>query len=339
MNKRSVMIVFGGKSSEHDVSVSSAKNIHTAVDKEKYDIKLCYIDLDGHWWLLDQWYDNPDEHCTIGLHVMPGDGSFMTSVGREKVDVDVIFPVLHGQMGEDGTVQGLAQLINIKCVGPSVLSAAVCLDKDMTKRLLEHEGIPVVPWRTWRIQENEPTYDEIVRELGTDVFVKPASAGSSVGVSHVTSGESWGAILSDAASNSELVLIEKTIIGREIEVAVLGNENIEVTEPGEIMPGADFYSFEAKYSIESSSQIRIPAELDETTTATIKNYAVQAYRVVEGRGMARVDFFVTADNQIYVNEINTIPGFTDISMYPKLWESQGVSQTELIDRLISLAIQ
>lgn len=337
MTKLKVMLAYGGQSSEHEVSILSARNVVQAIDVSKYDLRICFIDKDGKWWLQGEVSDA--NQSSTQLLPMPGRKSFMTLPGNKIVEADVLFPVLHGHNGEDGSVQGLAQLVGLPYVGPSLLSAAVTMDKDMTKRLLEREGIPVVPWKTWLVQNTEPTYETISAELGTDVFVKPASAGSSVGVSHVTNGESWSDILHLAAESSEMVLIEKTVQGREIEVAVLGNVHPRATMAGEIIAGDDFYSYDAKYSESSTSQVQIPADLPSGTLEQLKDYALRAYVATEGRGMARVDFFVTNDGQIYLNEINSIPGFTNISMYPKLWQQQGVSYTELVDSLITLALE
>lgn len=337
MSKIHILLAYGGQSSEHEVSLSSARNVFAALDNAKYDITTCLIDKQGSWWLQET---ISDDH-TGSQQLLPvlGQQKFITLPDHTIIQPDVLLPILHGKNGEDGTVQGLTQLLGIPCVGPSLLAAAVTMDKDMTKRLLEHAGIPVVPWKTWLIHNEEPTYETIAAELGPDVFVKPASAGSSIGVSHVTSGESWGDVLRLAAENSEVVLIEKTVYGREIEVAVLGNTHPRATTPGEIVAGEDFYTYEDKYSAGSTSEVKIPADIPESVQGQLKDYALRAYVVTEGRGMARVDFFLTDDGGIYLNEINSIPGFTNISMYPKLWRHEGITYPELVSQLIDLALE
>ncbi len=337
MSKIHVLLVYGGQSSEHEVSLASARNVFAALDNTKYDITTCLIDQQGSWWLQE----TIDDDHTGSQQLLPvlGQQKFITLPDHKIIQPDVILPILHGKNGEDGTVQGLALLLGIPCVGPSLLSAAVTMDKDMTKRLLEHAGIPVVPWKTWLVHNQEPTYETIANELGADVFVKPASAGSSIGVSHVTSGEAWSEILKRAAEHSEMVLIEKAVRGREIEVAVLGNHHPRATSPGEIIAGEDFYSYEDKYGTESTSQVSIPADISEPVQHQLKEYALRAYEVTECRGMARVDFFLTEAGEVFLNEINSIPGFTNISMYPKLWRHEGITYPELISQLIDLALE
>ncbi len=332
-----VMLVYGGQSSEHDVSVASASNVFAALDNTKYDITTCLIDREGRWWLVET--VGEDHGGKPQLLPVLGQQRFITLPDHRIVQPDVLMPILHGKHGEDGTVQGLAELMGIPCVGPSLLSAAVTMDKDMTKRLLEYAGIPVVPWKTWLIHDQPPDYETLVDELGSNLFVKPASAGSSIGISHVTSGEQWEEILNKAAEHSEMVLIEKAIHAREIEVAVLGNHEPVVSSPGEIIPGEDFYSYEDKYDTSSRSQVNIPADLPDEIATKIKEFAKKAYMVTESRGMARVDFFVDEDMNIYLNEINSIPGFTNISMYPKLWRNEGLAYPQLLSKLIDLALE
>ena len=331
------MLIYGGKSSEHDVSLASARNVFAALDNTRYDITTCLVDREGRWWLVDT---VGDFHAgSPQLLPVLGQAKFITLPDHKIIQPDVLLPMLHGKNGEDGTVQGLAELLGIPYVGPSVLAAAVTMDKDMTKRLLEHEGIPVVPWRSWRVHDKQPDYEAVSAALGSDIFVKPASAGSSVGVSHITSEQDWEAVLSLAAKNSEIVLLESTIKGREIEVAILGNTNPRASTPGEVVPGQDFYSFDDKYDPESTAEVKIPADLSADIRAKLEDYALRAYAVTECRGLARVDFFVTDSGEIYLNEINSIPGFTNISMYPKLWRHEGIGYPQLIERLITLALQ
>lgn len=337
MARTHVMLLYGGKSSEHEVSIASASNVFAALDNTKYDITTCLIDREGRWWLTEAVGDYHSGSPQL-LPVL-GQKRFITLPDHRIIQPDVLLPILHGQGGEDGSVQGLAHLLGIPYAGPSLLAAAVTMDKDMTKKLLEYSRIPVVPWRTWIIKDSKPEYQTITDELGNDIFVKPASAGSSIGVHHVTSSDGWDEILDDAAEHSEVVMIEKAINAREIEVAVLGNENVRVSTPGEIIPGEDFYSYEDKYDNSSTSEVVIPADLPSDLAEQIKQYAREAYAVTECRGMARVDFFLDEHNQIYLNEINSIPGFTNISMYPKLWRHDGLSYPQLTSQLIELALE
>ncbi len=336
MTKKRVLLVYGGKSSEHDVSLMSARNVYAALDENKYDVTLCLIDREGRWWLQDIVDDTHSGQPQI-LPVL-GQKQFVTLPDHHIIKPDVVLPVLHGQNGEDGTVQGLCQLLGLSYVGPSLLGAAVTMDKDMTKRLLEHADIPVVPWRTWRIKDYKPTFDMISDELGTtDMFVKPASAGSSVGVSHITSADSWEKVLDMASQHSEVVLIEKTIQGREIELAVIGGDEIRVSGAGEIKSGEDFYDYDDKYSAASTAKVQIPADISEKMLGQLQAYAKKTFEITECQGMARIDFLVE-DETIYLNEINSIPGFTNISMYPKLWQHEGVRFPQLVDQLIELSL-
>lgn len=332
MTKINVLLLFGGESSEHEVSIVSATNVYAALDKEKYDVKLCYISKEGVWRLVD----SMESHEGPVLVPLLGEGTFQ--VGDEMIEVDVLFPVLHGVHGEDGDVQGLARLLHIPCVGPGLIGAAVTMDKDVTKRLLRDAMIPVVDWVVWHRSVPVPSYEEMTARLGEILFVKPDNAGSSVGVSKVRNREEYEQALKLASEHDALVMIERAINAREIEVAVLGNgADLLVSTPGEVIPGEEFYSYEDKYSDESTSQVRIPAELPQETLDLIRQHAGAAYIATRGQGMARVDFFVDEQNNIYLNEINSIPGFTNISMYPKMLEYDGVRYPEIIDRLIALS--
>lgn len=312
----------------------SARNVFDAIDHTKYNVKLGYISRSGGEWVLVESFD--DLHGSIFFPLL-GQSSIKTP--DIEIKIDVIFPILHGKNGEDGTVQGLAKLLHARIVGPSLIAAAVTMNKDMTKRLLRDGGVPVVPWTAWRTSDEMPDFQVIQKQLGADkLFVKPNNAGSSVGVSKVADASEWEPALQMAAEHDDTVLIEKALDVREIELAVLGNETPRVSIPGEILPGEEFYSYDDKYAETATSQTKIPAELDEATSACLQKYALQAYRLVEGHGMARTDFFIDKnDGAIYLNEINAIPGFTDISMYPKLWMHAGKSYGQLVDELISLA--
>ena len=331
------MLVYGGQSSEHDVSVASARNVFAALDNTRYDISTCLIDKEGRWWLQDT---IGDYHAgSPQLLPVLGQRKFVTLPDHKIIQPAVILPILHGKNGEDGTVQGLAELLGIPFAGPSLLGAALTMDKDVTKRLLRQADIPVVDDLVWRTAEDRPTYQAVCDAFGGTVFVKPARSGSSVGVSKATDETSFSAALTEAARHDDKVLIERAVNAREIEVAVLGNGQLRVSSPGEIKPGAEFYDYEDKYDPASSATVHIPAELDPELIEKIRRTAEAAYRATEGHGMARIDFFVTDEGGLFLNEINSIPGFTNISMYPKLMRHSDVSYPALISRLIELALE
>ncbi len=330
--KTSILLLFGGESSEHEVSIVSAANVHAELDKEKYDVKLCYISKEGVWRLVDSM------ELREGPTLLPVLGEQTFQANGENIDVDVLFPVLHGLHGEDGDVQGLARLLHLPCVGPGLIGAAVTMDKDITKRLLRDMKIPVVEWVMWHKSVPIPPYEDMVARLGEVLFIKPDNAGSSVGVSKVRNQEEYEKALEVASEHDVLVMIERAINAREIEVAVMGNgAQLIISTPGEIIPGEEFYSYDDKYSETSTSQVNIPADLPQDLVEQIKQHAGNAYLATRGQGMARVDFFLDEKNNIYLNEINSIPGFTNISMYPKMMMQMGMTYAELCDRLISLA--
>jgi D-alanine-D-alanine ligase len=337
MTKISVLLVYGGQSTEHDVSLASARNVFAALDNTKYDISTCLIDQEGRWWLLD----TVGDYHSGSPQLLPvlGQRKFVTLPDHRFVEPDVLLPILHGKNGEDGTVQGLAELLGIPCAGPSLLGAALTMDKDITKRLLRQADVPVVDDIVWRTHEPRPSYENVVRTLGGTVFVKPSKSGSSVGVSRATDQESLTAGLDEAMKHDDKVLIERAITGREIELAALGNNDVRISTPGEIISGAEFYSFDDKYDPSSTASVKLPAELDPQLAEEIQRTAKRAYELTCGHGMARIDFFVTNDGSFYLNEINSIPGFTNISMYPKLWRHDGLPYPELIERLIDLALE
>jgi len=334
--------MFGGQSSEHDVSLMSAKNVYAAIDKSTYNVVLGYIDREGKWWLLKDWSDKPDEERQSQIVVVPGSSAIMTMADSQMIHVDVLFPMLHGKFGEDGTIQGLAEMAHIAVVGPGLESSAVCMDKHLAKQILEASGIPVVPWVA--INKGDDV-DKAVRRVKTidptgPWFVKPSRAGSSVGVTRVTDIAHMSRAVALAHEHDSLALIETAIIGRELEVAVLGNvPNHKASGIGEIIPGSEFYDYNEKYSLDSSSQVILDAGLPSALTKVIRKYATETYAALECKGMARIDFLLSDELVPYVMEINTLPGFTNISMFPKLWQQKGLPQPELIDRLISLAIE
>lgn len=328
-----VLLMFGGESSEHDVSIASAHNVFAALDG-RYRVNLCYITRGGQFRLVDS-IDGRDSG--VDMRPILGEG-YLVADGSRVIRPDVIIPVLHGSNGEDGVIQGLADLLHIPCVGPSLTGAAISMDKDITKRLVAAAGIPVADWLVWHRDSKRPVYAELRARLGETMFVKPACAGSSIGVSKVRGAGELDRALKAAAQYDERVMIEAAIDGREIEISVLGNEDPTVSRAGEVVPGREFYTYEDKYDIDSVAQIQVPAQLDLGLEKRLQDYALTAYKATRGHGMARIDFYVTSRGDIYLGEINGIPGFTNSSMYPKLWRQEGVMTPVLIDRLIELAM-
>jgi len=340
MDRTTVLLLFGGESSEHDVSISSARNVYAAIDDAKYTVLLGYIDRSGKWWLIDKLGSELDTHGAPQLVPVVGTASFITLPSNRVVKPDVILPILHGKNGEDGSVQGLAQLLHISIVGCDMTSSALCMDKVATKEVLSKNGMSIAPYEVHREGAAVPDFNQLSMRLGAPMFVKPSRAGSSVGVSKVYSEEELVRALELAHQHDKTVLIERGITGRELEVAVLGNPpHHKASGVGEVKPGDDFYSYDAKYAATSTSQVIIPAELEERDETKITQMAAKAFEVLGCSGLSRVDFFLADDGTVYVNEINTLPGFTNISMYPKLWREKGISYSELIDQLISLAFK
>lgn len=342
-------IIFGGRSAEHEISLLSASNIINSTDAEKYEPVLIGIDKAGAWFLCDRSsiinVDDPkrialDTSNTRRIIFAPGSGGVIASweTGEYIEHIDVAFPILHGPYGEDGTTQGLLRFANIPFVGAGVLGSAVGMDKDVMKRLLRDAGIPVGRFLTVR-EQSIPSFDEVTAMLGLPFFVKPANLGSSVGVSKANSKEEYERAVKEAFQYDTKILIEEYIKGREIECAVLGGEELVASIPGEIIPSHEFYSYEAKYIDEKGAELVVPAQLSDGVVKKIQELAIKTFTTLECFGLARVDFFLTERDEIFVNEINTLPGFTSNSMYPKLFEYGGVSCTELIDRLIQLALQ
>lgn len=352
LSKIRVGLLFGGKSPEHEVSLQSAKNVLAALDRDRYDVVLIGIDKSGKWhWhqgSMNLMNENDPKLIRLSpvgheLAVVPGaeTGQIISvSGGKDLGRIDVIFPVLHGSFGEDGTVQGLLKLANIPFVGAGVLGSAAGMDKDVMKRLLRADNIPIADFLTFTYDDrNKIDYDEVTNKLGSPVFVKPANMGSSVGISKVYDRGGLEKALDLAFQYDTKIIIEENIVGRELECSVLGNEEPAASLPGEILPQADFYSYEAKYIDEKGALLDIPAKLSREKTEEIQHLAIKTYRSLCCEGMARVDFFLKENGEVLVNEINTLPGFTRISMYPKMWEASGLSYSKLIDKLIQLALE
>lgn len=348
--KLRVGLLFGGRSAEHAVSIRSACNIFAALDRSKYDVILISIDQAGQWRLSDaEQLLRPSSlnelptvnHSGTPVTVLPGQtqpGLVPLAHARGLQPLDVVFPVLHGPFGEDGSVQGLLKLAGIPFVGAGVLGSALGMDKDVQKRLFREAGIPTARWLA--LQPHHPSdvdYATVCQTLGHTVFIKPANLGSSVGVNKATDHHSFVDGVTEALSFDRKIVIEEAIEGREIECAILGGDPPTASVPGEIQPQAVYYSFEAKYIDQHGASIVIPAALPASTIADVQRRALQAFTTLDCEGLARVDFFLTPDGRLLVNELNTIPGFTSISMYPKLWEASGLPLPKLLDRLIALA--
>ncbi len=339
-----VGVLFGGKSAEHEVSIRSARNVVEAIDTKKYEVILMGIDTAGKWHLIEKETlfsaETLESSDDAPVNLIPGGGGRMVVHDLERSDifVDVVFPILHGTFGEDGTVQGLLKLADIPFVGSGVLGSAVGMDKDVMKRLLRDAKIPVSKFQVFRKNEMPP-YDEIIRLLGAPFFIKPANAGSSVGVSKVRSREDFEKAAEEAFQYDQKIIVEEMIEGREIECAILGSDDPIASIPGEIIPHHDFYSYEAKYLDADGASIEIPAKITAEESKRIQELAIRTFQVLCSDGLGRVDIFLREDGAIFVNEINTMPGFTSISMYPKLFEASGISYTDLIDKLIALAFE
>ncbi len=348
--KLRVGVLFGGRSGEHEVSLASAASVIRALDPQKYDVELIGISKDGRWLAGTPAQKMLSEVIRNGERVMlPADPSAGSLVpfGAENSGprrrLDVIFPVLHGTFGEDGTVQGLLELSGVPYVGAGVLASAVGMDKDVQKRLFDQAGLPIVPFlaipRSRWDTNREQVLSEIQKRFRFPMFIKPATLGSSVGMTRVAKKEQLGAALDTAAQFALKILVEKAVNAREIEVSVLGNDQPRASVPGEIIPHREYYDYAAKY-LEEGSVPEIPAKLRPEQTKKIQEFAIRAYQAIDCIGMARVDMFLEKKtNRIFLNELNTIPGFTSISMYPKMWEASGLSYPQLIDELIRLAFQ
>jgi D-alanine-D-alanine ligase len=348
-DKIRVAVLFGGESAEHEISIRSANNIIDAMDKGKYDISLIGITKDGRWYggrSAEAILYSVNKSYTVSdvdlLGFIPGkaDANIVyISDTKKKIGPDVIFPILHGPMGEDGTVQGMLKLASIPFIGSGVVGSSAGMDKDVMKRLFRDSGIPIGRFRVLLSNERENVmFDELADDLGSPLFIKPANMGSSVGVHKVNNRAEFSTALDDAFNYDKKVIVEEFIKGREIECAVLGNENPMASVPGEICTRHDFYSYDAKYIDEKGAELSIPALLPEEKKGEIRVLAIKSFKSLCCEGLARVDFFMKDDGTVIVNEVNTIPGFTSMSMYPMLFKESGIGYSELIDRLITLAI-
>jgi D-alanine-D-alanine ligase len=349
--KLRVALLFGGKSAEHEISLVSARNVFAAMDKKKYDVIAIGIDKQGRWHVDESARLLRDStHAQVEFYnanrdaaLLPGETStpvIRRASGKPFGTVDVAFPILHGPFGEDGTIQGLLKLANVPFVGAGVLGSAVGMDKDVMKRLLRDAKIPIAKFLVFeRSDQKNISFVKVQQALGLPFFVKPANLGSSVGISKVSKKSQFGAAVNDAFRYDNKIVIEEAIRGREIECSVLGNDKPIASLPGEIIVKHEFYSYDAKYVDDQGARLEIPARLPGKIVKEIQKIAMHTYRVLCCEGMARVDFFLRPKGKVLVNEINTIPGFTKISMYPKMWEASGLSYPRLIDRLINLALE
>lgn len=351
MSKLNVALIFGGKSGEHEVSLSSTASIYKHIDKNKYNIFTIGITKDGRWMYYEgseenikngQWENLANKNVEINLiPVGNREVGIKFEDGRfEKIDV--LFPVLHGPYGEDGKIQGLFEISQIPYVGCGVLASSVGMDKLVCKKVFSQMGLPQVnyTYTTKKVFNNntEEELNKIEEELDYPVFVKPANLGSSVGISKATNREELLNGINEALKFDSRIVLEQGVDAREIEVSVLGNEEVEASIAGEIKPAKDFYDYEDKY-INGASTYEIPAKISDTDMENIRNMAIYAFKGVDGKGLSRVDFFIDRKSgEIFINEINTLPGFTNISMYPKMWEVTGLEYSNLIDKLIELAI-
>ena len=349
MQRLRVGVIYGGRSSEHEVSIASAASILSQLDPARYDPLPIYIDRAGGWTVPDEPPATPSAGTVI-RRARAGD----TALGRDaasagdgsilsRLDLDVVFPIVHGPGGEDGTLQGVLETSDLPYVGAGVLGSAVAMDKSVSKLLLAARGLPVVPYEVvrgidWEVDPGA-VVSQVEAKLDYPLFVKPANLGSSIGVSKVSDASALRAALADANRYDDTLVVETAVLNpREIECSVMGNDAPEASLPGEVIPAGEFYDYEAKY-LDDRSQVIAPAQLSDTRVAEIRAMAVEAYRALRLAGMARVDFlFDEAAGRLYVNEANTLPGFTTISQYPKMWEASGLPYPALLDRLIDLAL-
>lgn len=349
MNRKTVIVLFGGQSSEHEVSRMSATTMLNAIDSKKYQVIPVGITKEGQWLI----YTGPTEHIPTGQWEKYATPAIISPDAKQKallkivnghvkvIPVDVVIPALHGAWGEDGTIQGLLEMACIPYVGCGVLSSAVCMDKIFTKLIAKNSSIPQAKYIWFQkeeLDEIDKLVDRVEKKLGYPCFVKPANTGSSVGISKAKDQEALKKALHLAAGYDKKIIVEEAIVGREFECSVLGNETPMVSGVGEVLSAAEFYDYDAKYN-NSDSRTLIPAPITEEEEKTIRKIAAKIYQAVDGSGLARVDFFMEEETgRVLFNEINTMPGFTSISMYPMLWEQAGVAKTELMDHLIELAL-
>ncbi|MBX2966162.1 MAG: D-alanine--D-alanine ligase [Cyclobacteriaceae bacterium] len=338
--KKKVALLYGGRSVEHGVSVNSARNILEFIDKDRFEPLPIGISNSGQWFLTQTVTADIEQGKALGLLLDPKNAGLILLASGDRIKVDLIFPVLHGTNGEDGSIQGMIKAMELPMVGTGVLGSALSMNKVVAKRFLKEAGVPVSKYVAYRYYEKEKiNFDEIEKSLKLPFMVKSASLGSSVGVSKVSKKSEFKKAVEEAFKYDDEVIFEEFITGREIECAIIGNYPVQASNPGEIVVKKkyDFYTFDAKYVDPDAVSIEVPAALDETSIKLIRETSVKAYETLRCEDFARVDLFLTKKGKVYVNEINTIPGFTNSSMFPMMWKERGISFTELISRIIDLA--
>jgi len=344
--KLTVGLVCGGVSPEHEVSFNSARNIYKAINRKKYKVEIIGVSRTGQWQHLPEKAflktKSLDKKLGRALALIPGQPNpIIYKSGKNTFPkIDIVFPIIHGPMGEDGKLQGLLSILNLPFVGPDTLGGSVGMDKDFTKRILKEGGINVSPGAVLYKHE-KPKYQSLIKEFGLPLFVKPANMGSSVGVSKADNLAALKTAIEAAFQFDHKILVEKAIVGREIETAVLGNvENVQASGVGEIVMEKGFYDYESKYISPDAAKVVIPAKgISKKDLKKIKETSIKAYKLLGLEGLSRVDVFLTPDGEVFVNEPNTLPGFTNISMYPKLWEAAGIGYSELVDELLNLGFE
>jgi D-alanine-D-alanine ligase len=341
-DKKKVAILYGGRSVEHGVSINSARNIFEFLDKNKFEPVPIGIDKKGQWFLTDGVDKEMEKGKALAIQLNPNKPEFIVVDGGQRFSVDIVFPVLHGTDGEDGSIQGMIKAMNLPLVGTGVLGSALSMNKIIAKRLLQEAGLPVSEFLTFRYEEKDKiSFNAISKKLGLPFMVKAASLGSSVGVTKVSSKKDFQKAVDEAFKYDNEMLAEKFIVGREIECAILGNDPPEASYPGEIVISKkyEFYTFDAKYVDPDAVRIDVPAKLSKPVAERIRKVCVKAYQTLHCEDFSRIDLFLDKKGKIYINEINSIPGFTNSSMYPMMWKERGVNFTKLISRLLNLAQQ
>jgi len=340
--KLTVAILFGGRSVEHEISIRSASNVVAHINRDLYDIILVGIDKKGIWYLLSDVDASFPSGKKLGLKLDASNTCLLDLEANKEIKIDVAFPVLHGTDGEDGSIQGLLTAMDLPVVGSGVLGSAVSMDKIISKKILKANGVPVAAYLEFdKGNQNKIDFDHIVSEVGLPFMIKSAGLGSSVGVSMVKSKEEFTGALNESFKYDEQVIIEQYIKGRELECAVIGNQDPKASFPGQIilMKGYDFYTYTAKYLDEEAVKISLPAEIDDAETEKIRKVSIDAYKALRCEDFARVDLFLKEDGEVLVNEINTIPGFTNASMFPMMWQHMGISYPQLITDLIDMCLK
>ena len=348
MGKLRIGLLFGGRSVEHEVSIVSARSIFGALDPERYEVHLVAIDHEGRWFLTPPGSPPaaPIGGTEVRLQAVPGERGLVRASGADGeplARLDVVFPIVHGRGGEDGSLQGLLELAELPYVGSAVLGSAVQMDKEISKRLLHAAKLPVLPWMSVRAaqlaRDPQGVAQRAMDEIGLPAFVKPANLGSSVGINRATDPGTLAHALHEAARYDTKILVERGIAARDVEVALLGGDPVEASIAGEIRTRREFYDYTAKY-VDDDTELLVPAPISEALGDRLRSAAIEAFRVLEADGLARVDFLVDRNTEeFFVNEVNSLPGFTAVSMYPRLWEATGIPYPALLDRLIELALE